>query len=387
MKDYVFLDKKYLLPLYPRRGVVITHGKGMYLYDQNGKKYLDVMSNYGVNILGYGNKTINSVISKQLDKIVDLHGSFTSDVRVEAAQRLIEICKITDGQIYFSNSGTEAVEAALKFAVLATGKTAFISMDNSYHGKTLGSLSMMVGSKYQKPFLPLLWNVKSVEFGKIDQLKKAINNTVAAVILEPIQGEGGIYVPPDNYLNQVAEVCRKNGALLILDEIQAGSGRTGTFLASESANVKPNIICLGKGIAGGLPVGVTVVDAMVAQKILRGIHSSTFGGNPLTCSGIVTTLDYLQAHKTLKHVSEMGTYFIKKLSGIKSGHIKAIRGKGLMIGVELDLPVTPILKKMQDNGVLSIPGGDMVVRFLPPYIIEKKHIHQVVSVFEKALIN
>lgn len=385
MKDYVFLDKKYLLPLYPRRGLIITHGKGMYVYDQNGEKYLDVMSNYGVNILGYDNKTINGAIIKQLNKIADLHGSFTSDIRVEAAQKVIDICVIPNSQLYFSNSGTEAVEAALKFAVSATGKNSFISMNNSFHGKTLGSLSMMTGSKYQKPFLPLLWNVKSVEFGNINQLKEAINSNIAGVILEPIQGEGGIHLPPSDYLKQVAAICRKNGALLILDEIQAGTGRTGTFLASESAKITPNIICLGKGLAGGLPVGVTIVDVMVAQKIIRGIHSSTFGGNPLTCAGIVATLDYLKTHKVLKHVSEMGTYFINKLSDIKSTRIKAVRGKGLMIGVELDIPATPILKKMQDRGVLSIPGGDMVIRFLPPYIIEKKHVDEAVKVLAKAL--
>lgn len=387
MKNYLFLEKKYLLPLYPQRGLVITHGKGVYLYDQNGKKYLDMMSNYGVNILGYENRTINKAITNQLGKIADLHGSFTSDVRIEAAQKLIEICNIPNSQLYFSNSGAEAVEAALKFAVMATGKKKFIVMKNNYHGKTLGALSMMEGSKYQKPFLPLLWETISIPFDDVKSLKNVIDHEIAAVILEPIQGEGGIRVASNNYLRQVSTMCQKNGALLIFDEIQSGTGRSGTFLASEPSGVKPSIICLGKGLAGGLPIGMTIVDSNIAQKIVRGMHSSTFGGNPLTCAGIIATLEYLKKHDILEHVSKIGSYFIKQLSRIKSPHIKEVRGKGLMIGVEVDCPVTPILKKMQDNGVLVIPGGETGVRFLPPYIIEKKHVDIAVKIFEKALRN
>lgn len=385
MKNYILLEKQTLLPLYPQRGLVITNAMGMYLHAADKRKYLDMMSNYGVNILGYSNKAVTKAIISQLKKITNLHGSFTSDIRVEAGHILKKACNMQDGQVYFSNSGAEAVEAALKFAVLSTGKKKFIVMKNNYHGKTLGALSTMTGSKYQKPFLPLLWDFKSVEYDSADELEKALTDDVAAVILEPIQGEGGIRPASFDYLKKAEQLCRKFGALLIFDEIQSGAGRSGAFLASGPSGVRPNIVCLGKGLAGGLPVGVTIVDGSVSSKIARGMHSSTFGGNPLTCAGIKATLNYLDEHDILSHVKKMGAYFIEQLSKIKSPHVVSITGKGLMIGVEIDIPITPVLKSMQDKNVLVIPGGESGVRFLPPYIIEKKHIDQAVYAFKKSL--
>ncbi|OGK20679.1 hypothetical protein A3C23_05810 [Candidatus Roizmanbacteria bacterium RIFCSPHIGHO2_02_FULL_37_13b] len=385
MKNYLFLEKQVLLPLYPQRGLVLVRGQGVHLYDINNKEYLDMMSNYGVNIFGHTNQFILNAISYQLKKITNLHGSFTSSMRVEAADRLIKMCKLPEYQIYFSNSGTEAMEAALKFAVLTTGKKKFIVMKNNYHGKTLGALSTMVGSKYQKPFLPLLWDMVETEFGDIKDLTKKISSEFAAVVLEPIQGEGGIHVPSGDYLRDVQRLCQSCNVLMIVDEIQTGAGRTGEFLCSSYSRIEPDIIALGKGIGGGLPVGVTLVSRQVSQKIIRGIHSSTFGGNPLTCAGICASLEYMIENDIFSHVKKIGDYFINQLMSIKSPHIKQVRGKGLMIGVELDQPVTPVLKFMQDNGILVIPGGDMVVRFLPPYIIEKKHVDKTINVFNKAL--
>ena len=387
MKNYFFLEKQVLLPLYPQRGLVIDKGQGVYLYDNTGKKYLDMMSNYGVNIFGHGNKLIVQAVINQLQKITNLHGSFTSVPRLEAAEKLLAVCQLPEYQIYFSNSGTEAMEAALKFAVLATEKKKFLVMKNNYHGKTLGSLSTMIGSKYQKPFLPLLWQMVAVEYDNIEQVAMNLSGDFAAVVIEPIQGEGGIHVPGKDYLKSVHDLCQKKRILLIIDEIQSGAGRTGTFLASQAYGIKPDILALGKGIAGGLPVGATMVNKEVSQKIIRGIHSSTFGGNPLTCAGICVTLDHMIETDIFSHVTNMGDYFMDKLSKIQSTHIRQVRGKGLMIGVELDLPITPILKKLQDNGILAIPGGEMVLRFLPPFIIEKKHIDETVRVFEKALSN
>ncbi len=384
MKDYQFLQQKFILNTYPNRGLTLVKGKGLNLYDVSGKKYLDMMTNYGVNIFGYGYRPITNALGAQLKKLSNLHGSFNNDMRSLAAQHLIQRCEENFSQVYFSNSGAEAIEAALKFIAVATGKKKIIACEHSYHGKTLGALSVTYGDKYRKPFEPFSWNTVFVEYGNPASLEKAIDKNTAAFILEPVQGEGGLLTPEKGYLQEVKTICKKQGILLIFDEIQSGTGRTGKFLACQWENVFPDILCLGKGLAGGLPIGATLVTNEIAQKIPRNIHTSTFGGNPLTSSGIITTLKLLDA-KRLLHIQKMGEYFRKQLRSIKSKIIEQIRGKGLMIGIDVGEKRNEILRKLQENGVLAIPAGETVVRFLPPHIVQKKHIDIVIKVLNKIL--
>jgi len=384
MKNYQFLQQKYVVNTYVNRGVTFTKGDGMYLFDENGQKYLDMMSNYGVNIFGYNDKEITKQLTLQLQKLTTLHGSFNNDKRAEASELLIKRCGTSYQYVYWSNSGAEANEAALKFAVITTGKKKIITCENAYHGKTLGTLSVTAGEKYRKPFLPLLWNVVFIKHNNIQALEKAIDKNTAAFIVEPIQGEGGIYVPDKNYLAKVREVCNKHGVLLIIDEIQTGMGRTGSLLSIQKTNVEADILTLGKGLAGGIPVGATLINQKIGNSIFKGLHTSTFGGNPLACAGVMATLNKIDS-RLLKHVTEMGSYFIKKLKSIKSSSILDVRGQGLMIGVDVKEDRNGLLKKLQGEKILAIPAGDTVVRFLPPFIVEKKHIDETVNKFRQIL--
>lgn len=384
MKNYQFLQQKYVINTYVNRGVTFVKGEGIYLFDENGEKYLDMMSNYGVNIFGHVDKEITDQITKQLKTLTTLHGSFNNDKRAEASELLIKRCGSSYKFVYWSNSGAEANEAALKFAVATTGKKKIIACENGYHGKTLGTLSVTAGEKYRKPFLPLLWNVVFIKHDNLQALEKVIDKNTAAFIVEPIQGEGGIYVPDKNYLIKVREICDKHNVLFIVDEIQTGMGRTGTLLSIQKTGVEADILTLGKGLAGGIPVGATLVNQRIGNAIFKGLHTSTFGGNPLACAGVLATLNKVD-DKLLKHVEEIGLYFIKKLKSIKSSSILDVRGQGLMIGVEVKEDRNGLLKKLQGEKILAIPAGDTVVRFLPPFIVEKKHIDQVIGVLKKVL--
>lgn len=384
MKDYKFFQQKYLVQTYVNRGLTFLKAKGVSLYDVQNKKYLDMMSNYGVNIFGHNHPKITKTIMAQLKRIVDLHCSFNNDVRAEASEKLINKCGEYYSQIYWSNSGTEANEAALKFAVLATGKKKFIYCDHSYHGKTLGALSVTGGKKYRDPFEPLIWQTIQIAYNDLQALEKKIDKDTAAFIVEPIQGESGIIPGAPGYLKKVREICDKKGVLLIFDEIQTGTGRTGKFLASHWEGVNADILCLGKGLAGGLPVGATIVNSKVGSKITKAMHTCTFGGNPLVCAGTLAILELLN-EPLLKHILEISKYFIASLKKIKSDLIVDIRGKGLMIGIEVKGKRNDILKKLQENFVLAIPAGDNVVRFLPPYIVKEKDVDFTVEKLSKVL--
>ncbi|PIU36707.1 aspartate aminotransferase family protein [Candidatus Roizmanbacteria bacterium CG_4_8_14_3_um_filter_34_9] len=384
MKNYQFLQQKYLVNTYVNRGVTFIRGEGIYLYDEFGNKYLDMMSNYGVNIFGHVNKEITEQITKQLKTLTTLHGSFNNNKRAEASELLIKRCGLSYKFVYWSNSGAEANEAALKFAVATTGKKKIIACENGYHGKTLGTLSVTAGEKYRKPFLPLLWNVIFIKHDNIEALEKVIDKNTAAFIVEPIQGEGGIYVPDKNYLIKVRKICDKHGVLLIVDEIQTGMGRTGSLLSIQKTGIEADILTLGKGLAGGIPVGATLVNQKIGNAIFKGLHTSTFGGNPLACAGVMATLNKID-NKLLKHVTEIGSYFINELKSIKSSSILDVRGQGLMIGVDVKEDRNGLLKKLQGEKILAIPAGETVVRFLPPFIVEKKHIDKTVDKLKQIL--
>lgn len=372
--------------MYTNRMLTIASGKGIYLFDDQGNKYLDMMSNYGVSIFGYQHPLIQKYITNQFHTLINLHGSFHNKVRAEAAQALMKTCDNALSQVHFVNSGTEAIEAAIKFAILATGKTKFIACKHSFHGKTIGALSVTFSEKYRLPFKQVLLNVVFIDHNNTEQLEEAIDKETAAFIVEPIQGESGIYVPKKDYLKKVRKICSQKGILLIIDEIQTGVGRTGKFLTSHWENINPDILCLGKGLAGGIPIGATLVAKEVAQKIPKHIHTSTFGGNPLACAGMLATLQLL-TDKRLDHIGKIGRYFIKQLASISSSLIREVRGKGLMIAVELTTPDkrNETLKTLQKEKILAIPAGESAIRFLPPYIVKKEHIDRVVKTLQKIL--
>ncbi len=380
-----FLQKNYLVNTYIDRKLSLRLGKGVYLYDENDNQYLDFMTNYGVNILGYNNLRINRALIDQINKLTTLHASFTNETRARAAARLVNKCGNDYTQVYFSNSGAEAIETALKFAVLSTGKKKFIVCDHGYHGKTLGALSATSGERYKQPFMPLLWDFVSIPFNDIESLNNVIDENTAGFIIEPIQGEGGIHVPDDNFLINISKICKSKKIMLIIDEIQTGMGRTGKFIAS--GGIAGDILCLGKGLAGGIPIGATIVTDVVANLVPKHIHSSTFGGNPLACAGIMATLDLLDK-KTLTKVKNNGLYLLKELSLIKNNRILAVRGKGLMIGLVVKKDIrNKIMKQLQDEKILVIPAGDDVIRFLPSYIIQKRHIDLMIRSLNKIIEN
>ncbi|MBS7626956.1 aspartate aminotransferase family protein, partial [Candidatus Bathyarchaeota archaeon] len=314
-------------------------------------------------------------------------GSLYNDSRSRLLDKLAEISPKNLQRFFLSNSGAEAVECAIKLARRYTGKKEIIAMMGGYHGKTLGALSATWDKKYRAPFLPLLPEFKHVPYGDAAKLREAITENTAAIIVEPIQGEGGIRVPPEGYLQEVREICDEKGILMIADEIQTGFGRTGKIFACEHWQIVPDILCLAKAVAGGLPLGVTMAkeDIMLSFKV--GEHSTTFGGNPLVCSAAYAAIEVLLEERLTERAKELGRFFIGELKNLKSKYrtIRDVRGLGLMVGVESRFDVLKILQNLLSNGVLALDAGRNIVRFLPPLVISREQLSTVVEVFERAL--
>lgn len=374
-----FESRKYLVNTYINRDLNFVQGDGCFLIDRYGHRYLDLATNYGINIFGYRHPHLTSCLQDQLEKLISLHGSFDNEVRSLASEKLVKRCGRGLTQVYFSNSGSEAVEAALKFAALTTQRQKFIACRGSFHGKTLGALSATHNQKYRQPFEPLLLDFTFIPFGAADFLREAIDEQTAAFFVEPILGEAGVIIPPSGFLKEASKICREKGALLIVDEIQTGLGRTGSFLASEKEIEEYDILCLGKGLAGGIPVGATLISRKVSESIKTGIHTSTFGGNPLACAGIVATLDLL-TQNLLDKIQNLGQYFLSQLKEIFRDLTTEVRGRGFMIGVEVGENRSRLLQKMQVRGILALPGGERAIRFLPPYIIEKHQLELALEI-------
>jgi LysW-gamma-L-lysine/LysW-L-ornithine aminotransferase len=384
MIDYRTIQQNLSANCYVDRGLTIINADKCYLYGNNGKKYLDMMSNYGVNLLGYNYDKINNALIDQIKKITTLHNSFNNDTRAIALQKLIDFCQHGLQQAFLSNSGAEAIETALKFAVLHTRKKKFIALNNSYHGKTFGALSATHNPKYRKDFAPLLWEFCHISANDITELENTIDDQTAAIVIELVQGEGGIIPLDKTYVSKLVEICKQKNVLIIVDEIQTGIGRTGTKLAIDQYNLDPDILTLGKGLAGGVPVGATLITNTIAQSITKGIHSSTFGGNPLACAGIIATLESID-DTLLTNVVTNSSYLIKELQCIKSDVITDIRYLGLMIGIEVKTKRDNILQILQKLGILAIPAGENVVRLLPPLIITKDDIDQFIKSFKSTI--
>jgi acetylornithine/LysW-gamma-L-lysine aminotransferase len=373
----------YLVNSYPNRGLDFVRGEGHELIDAAGERYLDLGSNYGVSLFGYGQEGITQALRQQLESLVSLHGSFACELRRRAAKMLVERCVGKMKRVFFSNSGSEAVEAALKFTRLASGKTRFVAMRNGYHGKTLGALSATSGERYRAPYLPLLWDFVHVTFGDMAEMQRAVTPETAAVILEPVQGEGGIRLASPEYCAELQRLCDEKGVLLIVDEIQTGLGRTGTFLAGEQFGLRPDILCLGKGLAGGIPIGATLVSEPVSRAIPVQNHTSTFGGNPLAMAGVCATLNELSRPGLMGHIRITGQRFLSGLQRIRHPKVVEARGLGLMLAMELTENATSSLKALQKRHIVAIPAGANTLRFLPPLTLRPEEVDFALRALEE----
>ncbi|MFB3114111.1 MAG: aspartate aminotransferase family protein [Nitrosopumilaceae archaeon] len=380
-------EDEFMGNLYQRFPVTIEKGLGSHVWDIDGKEYIDCMGGYGVALVGHRNERVVNALKSQLEKIITVHSSFYNKTREEFLKTLISVAPKGLSQVHLNNSGAEAIEAAIKFARKFTGKKGMIAMTGSYHGKSMGALSLTFSPKYRKMFQPLIEKVSFAKFGEIESLRSTIDEDTGFVILEPIQGESGIHVAPDGYLQDVRKLCDEKGILLIFDEIQAGLGRTGRMWASEHWNTTPDIMCLAKGIAGGVPMGATLVKSEILSVMGKGEHSSTFGGNPLSCAAGTAALQALTQDGLIENAEKMGKKFHEGLEDLKEKHkiIREVRGKGLMIGVELKFEVKDILMDGIKNGILLLYSGRNILRLLPPLVISEDDTTKVLETLDSLL--
>jgi acetylornithine/LysW-gamma-L-lysine aminotransferase len=382
-------EDQYLGNLYQKFPVTIEKGLGSHVWDINNKEYIDCMGGYGVALVGHRNERVVNAIKAQIGRILTVHSSFYNKTREEFLENLIKVAPKGLSQVHLNNSGAESVEAAIKFARKFSGKKGMVAMKGSYHGKSMGALSLTFNPKYRESFQPLVEKVSFSSYGNIDELRATVDKDTAFVILEPIQGESGIHVPPDGFLQDVRKLCDENKILLIFDEIQSGLGRTGSMWASNHWETVPDIMCVAKGIAGGVPMGVTLVKPDILSVMKKGEHSSTFGGNPLSCATGTATIQALTQDGLIENAKNMGQKLRQGLEELKSKHkiIREVRGKGLMIGVELKFEVKDILMEGIKNGLLLLYSGRNILRFLPPLVISEEDITKTLKILDELLTN
>ena len=382
-------EDKFLGNLYQRFPVTVDRGLGAHVWDTDNKEYIDCMGGYGVALLGYRNERVTNALKTQLEKIITVHSSLYNKTREEFLEELFKVAPKKLSQVHLNNSGAEAIEAAMKFARKFTGKTEMVAMNGSYHGKSMGALSITFNPKYRKSFKPLVEKVSFSPFGDIEKLRETVNDQTAFVILEPIQGESGIHVAPEGFLQNVRKLCDEKNILLIYDEIQAGLGRTGKMWAHQHWETEPDILCLAKGIAGGVPMGATLVRSDILDCISKGEHSSTFGGNPLSCAAGTATLQALTQDKLVENSANMGKLFREGLDRLKEKHsvIREVRGKGLMIGIELKFEVRDILMEGIEKGLLLLYSGRNILRLLPPLVITEEDITKSLQILDELFTN
>jgi len=380
-------EDQFMGNLYQRFPVTIEKGEGAHVWDVDGKEYIDCMGGYGVALVGHKNKRVNDAIREQIDKIITVHSSLYNKTREEFLTLLIGLAPKGLTQVHLNNSGAEAIEAAMKFARKFTGKKGMVAMKGSYHGKSFGALSLTFNPKYRTPFAPLVEKVSFASYGDIESLRSEIDEDTAFVILEPIQGESGIIVAPEGFLQEVRKLCDEKGIVLIFDEIQAGLGRTGRLWACDHWNTAPDILCLAKGIAGGVPMGATLVRPDILASMSKGEHSSTFGGNPISCAAGIAALKAITEDGLIENSEKMGNLFREGLEELKEKHstIREIRGKGLMIGVEMKFEVKDILMGLIKRGVLMLYSGRNILRILPPLVISEDDVTKVLHALDSVL--
>jgi acetylornithine/LysW-gamma-L-lysine aminotransferase len=376
------LEDRYELAVYPRRDVVLVRGKGARLYDDQGREYIDCASNVGVSNIGHGHEEVARAIYEQYLALGNCYGIFYNPVRARLAERLISLSPPRLRRVFFCNSGAEAVEGALKFSRASTGKREIIAAMRGFHGKTFGALAATWGEEYQKPFAPMMPGLKHVAFNNFQKLSEAVNGETAAVILELVQGEGGVRVGDRAYFRQIRELCDQKGILLILDEVQTGFGRTGTLFACEQF-VEPDILCVAKSLAGGIPMGAVLCSDAVHVPMKS--HTSTFGGNPLACAAALASLEVIERERLPERARTLGEYFLEELRANRSERIREVRGLGLMLGIELKEKAGPYVQRLMERGVIVLLAGATVIRLLPPLVITRDEIDRVLAALKEVL--
>jgi acetylornithine/LysW-gamma-L-lysine aminotransferase len=382
--SYRQTEDQFSVGVYQKRDLVIVRGDGARVWDESGREYEESEAGIGVANVGHCHPAVVAAIQTQAARLITCNEIFYNDARARVLERLDRITPEGINRFFLCNSGTEAVEGAIKFARMATGRKHVVAAMRGYHGKTLGSLSATWERRFKEPFAPLVPDFSHVPYNNAAEFEKAIDDQTAAVILEPIQGEGGVRPATAEFLQAVRRACDGKGALLIIDEIQTGFGRTGRMFACEHFGVLPDILTMAKGIAGGVPMGAIGIDRRVGE-IEKQSHTSTFGGNPLACAAATAAIDVLVGQDLPRHAAEMGAYFVERLRAMASPRVREIRGLGLMIGLELKEKAGPFAQALMQEGVLALLAGTTVLRFLPPLVISREQIDRVVDALARVL--
>jgi len=379
------IEDRHCISVIPRRPIKIVRGKGAIVWDSEGNEYVDCVGGFGVAIVGHCNETVVRAINEQIQRLITNPYIFYDDARAKLYEKLARIMPNELSRMFLCNSGTESVECALKIARRYTGRKEIIAMKRGFHGRSMGSLSATWNPRYRKNFEPLIPGFKHARFNDFEDVKEQMTDDTAAVIIEPVQGEGGVYPVMKEFMQDLKESCDENQTLLIFDEVQTGFGRTGKMFALEHYDVVPDILCLSKGMAGGVPMGATVAKPEIFESLDELEHMSTMGGNPLACAASVATIDFIVNNNLPENAAKLGSYFIEQLRNIQSKTIREVRGLGLMIGVELRFPITKYILEAMRRGVLLYSAGIATLRMLPPLVIKKQEIDRVVEVLSEAL--
>jgi len=382
MRDTSAIENQYSSGVYVKRSITLVQGNGALVWDEEGQRYIDCVGGLGAANLGHGNPAIATALADQAQRLIVCPELFCNDQRAVLTARLCQLSHLD--RAFLCNSGAEAVEAAIKFARLATGRTQIVAAMRGFHGRTLGALSATWNPAYRAPFEPLLSGFHHVPYDKLEALERAVDEKTAAVLLEVVQGEGGVYPGSREYLRAAQELCRARGALFVLDEVQTGFGRTGRMFAFQHHDLQPDLLCLAKSIAGGVPMGATMIGSRVGE-LAPHLHGSTFGGNPLACAASLAAMDEMERLRLPQQAAENGEYFLSRLRDLRSSLIREVRGLGLMVGVELRKKCAPLLHALTEKGVLASLVRMNVIRFLPPLVVTREQLDAVVEALAAAL--
>ncbi len=381
--EIIEIENKHSSGTYAKQPLVIVRGQGASLFDIDGVEYLDCSSGHGVANLGHAHPKIAEALYKQASTLITLFESFPNDKRAELMKKITSLVDGLD-KVFLCNSGTESVEAAFKFARISTGRKNIIAAMRAFHGRTYGALSATFNKKYREGFEPFVPGFSHVAYNNIEALDKSVNEETAAVILEVVQGEGGVYPASAEYIQAARRICNERGALLIVDEIQTGFGRTGKMFAIQHFGVTPDLLTCAKSLAGGVPMGAVLIGKNI-KNLVPGVHGSTFGGNPLSCAAAIAALTVIAEEDLIGQAKEKGKYLIEKLRQIQSPNIREVRGIGLMGGIEMKQKVAPYIKVLQEKKIIALNAGMTVIRLLPPLVITYEQIDHLVDVLTEVL--
>ena len=391
-QEYMDKAEQFLVHTYNRFKIVIEKGDGVYLYDVNGKKYLDFAAGIAVFALGYNNKKYNDALKAQIDKVIHTSNLYYNVPAIEAAQKVVEATGLK--KVFFTNSGTEAIEGAIKMAKRYAydrdghANHEIIAMNHSFHGRTLGALAVTGNAHYQEPFGPMIDGIKFAEYNNLESVESLITDKTCAIVLETLQGEGGIYPADEEFIKGIRKLCDENDIIMICDEIQCGMGRTGKMFAYEHYGIKPDIVTVAKALGCGVPVGAFVAGEKTCNSFVPGDHGTTYGGNPLATAAVSTVFDLFKEEKIVENVNEVAPYLEEKLDEIVKDfdNVTARRGKGFMQGLVLTTPVGETVNKAIENGLLVISAGSDVLRMVPPLTITKENVDEMIEILRKSLV-